>query len=224
MTHFPINQSTHYKILVAPSLLAADFSRLAEETRRVEAAGADWIHLDVMDGHFVPNLTIGPQVVSALRPVTRLPLDVHLMIENPGRHLASFVEAGADRITVHAEACPDLPDVVRQIRQRGAKVGVALRPQTGIAALEPVLDQIDLALLMTVNPGFGGQAFMPDVLPKIETLRRRFKRHIQVDGGINQETGRSTRWAGADVMVAGTYIFRAPDPKRAIATLKGLDS
>ncbi|MBI3615315.1 MAG: ribulose-phosphate 3-epimerase [Candidatus Omnitrophica bacterium] len=209
-------------ILVAPSMLAADFGRLAEETRRVEAAGADWIHLDVMDGHFVPNLTIGPQAVAALRPVTRLPLDVHLMIESPDRYLPAFIEAGADRVTVHAEACPDLKKVVGQIRRLGAKVGVALRPQTGIEVLKPVLDQIDLALLMTVNPGFGGQAFMPEVLPKIESLRKLTDRHIQVDGGINYETARSTHSAGADVMVAGTYIFRSADPKQAIQSLKGL--
>ena len=208
-------------ILVAPSLLAADFGRLAEETRRVEQAGADWIHLDVMDGHFVPNLTIGPQVVAALRPVTRLPLDVHLMIENPERYLPAFIEAGADRVTVHAEACPDLPAVIGQARRLGVQVGVALRPQTGIQPLRPVLDQIDLALLMTVNPGFGGQAFMPEVLPKIESLRKIFDRHIQVDGGIDRQTGRLTRSAGADVMVAGTYLFRAADVRQAIAELKG---
>ena len=209
------------RILVAPSLLAADFGRLAEETRRVEQAGADWIHLDVMDGHFVPNLTIGPSGVAALRPVTRLPLDVHLMIENPERYISAFVKAGADRVTVHAEACSDLAKVVRQIRDLKAKVGVALRPQTGIDLLGGCLDQIDLALLMTVNPGFGGQAFMPQVLPKIESLRKVFNRHIQVDGGINRETALSTQSAGADVMVAGTYIFRASDPKQAIAALRG---
>lgn len=210
------------EVLVAPSMLAADFGRLAEETRRMEAAGADWIHLDVMDGHFVPNLTIGPQVVAALRPVTRLPLDVHLMIENPKKYIPSFVEAGADRVTFHAEAAGDLARVVQQIRRLGAKVGVAVRPQTGLEILKPALDEIDLALLMTVNPGFGGQAFIPSVLSKIEALRKDFDRHIQVDGGINHETGRQTRSAGADVLVAGTYLFRATDACQAIAALKGL--
>ncbi len=209
------------KILVAPSILSADFGRLAEETILMEKSGADWVHLDVMDGHFVPNLTIGPQVVSAIKPVTKLPLDVHLMIERPENYVGIFAEAGADRITVHAEACGDLKKVVRQIRGLGVKVGVALRPQTGIDLLISCLDVIDLALLMTVNPGFGGQAFMPEVLPKIEALRKIYDRHIQVDGGINYDTARSTQSAGADVMVAGTYIFKAADPKQAIAVLKG---
>ncbi len=209
------------RILVAPSILAADFGRLAEETQRMEQAGADWIHLDVMDGHFVPNLTIGPQAVQALRPVTKLPLDVHLMIENPDRYVPIFVEAGADRVTVHAEAVSDLAKAVRQVRKLGVKVGVALRPQTGIDVLKSCLEEIDLALLMTVNPGFGGQAFMPEVLPKIEALRKIYGRYIQVDGGINQETAASTSSAGADVMVAGTYLFQAKDPKQAIAALKG---
>ena len=208
-------------ILIAPSMLAADFGRLAEEIRRVEQAGADWIHLDVMDGHFVPNLTIGPQVVASLRPSTRLPMDVHLMIERPEDYVGSFVKAGADRVTVHAEATGDLPGLVRQIRGLGAKVGVAIRPQTGLDVLRSCLDQIDLALLMTVNPGFGGQAFMPEVLPKIEQLRKIYDRHIQVDGGINEETAASTRSAGADVLVAGTYIFRATDARQAIASLRG---
>ena len=223
------------KVLVAPSILAADFGRLAEETRRVEEAGADWIHLDVMDGHFVPNLTIGPQVVQCLRPVTKLPMDVHLMVEHPERYASQFVEAGADRVTFHAEAVArgsdatrlsaeaveDLTKVARQIRALGAKVGVALRPPTGIGGLQPCLDQIDLALLMTVNPGFGGQVFMPEVLPKIEQLRKIYGGHIQVDGGINAKTAASTRSAGADVLVAGTYIFRSTDARQAIAALRG---
>jgi ribulose-phosphate 3-epimerase len=212
---------TDRRILVAPSMLAADFGRLAEETRRMEEIGADWIHLDVMDGHFVPNLTVGPQAVKALRPVTRLPLDVHLMIEQPERYLSRFIEAGADRVTVHAEACTDLRKTVREVRRLGAKVGVALCPETVIDRLRPCLEEVDLVLLMTVHPGFGGQAFMPSVLPKIEALRNHFNRHIQVDGGITHETGRRTLDAGADVLVAGTYIFRASDAARAIAALKG---
>jgi ribulose-phosphate 3-epimerase len=207
--------------LVAPSILAADFGRLAEETRRMEQAGADWIHLDVMDGHFVPNLTIGPQVVQALRPVTKLPLDVHLMIENPEKYVPIFVQAGANRVTVHAEAVSDLGTIVRQIRALGAKAGVALRPQTGWEILKPCLGELDLALLMTVNPGFGGQSFMPEVLPKIEALRKVYGGHIQVDGGINETTAASAASAGADVMVAGTFLFRSADPKKAIESLKG---
>ena len=209
------------RVLVAPSMLAADFGRLAEETRRVEAGGADWIHLDVMDGHFVPNLGVGPQVVAALRPVTKLPLDVHLMIDEPQKYAPLFIEAGANRVTIHAEACKDVPRVVKQIRRAGVKVGVALRPQTGIEVLHRCLEEMDLALLMTVNPGFGGQAFLPSVLPKIEALRALFDRYIQVDGGINHETARQTQSAGADVMVAGTYIFRAADAAQAITALKG---
>ena len=221
------------KILVAPSILAADFGRLAEETRRMEQAGADWIHLDVMDRHFLPTLTIGPQVVQALRPVTKLPLDVHLMIENPEKYVPIFVRAGADRVTVHAEAClrragrgrqasADLARIVRQIRGLGAKAGVALRPQTGMEVLKPCLEEMDLALLMTVNPGFGGQSFMPEVLPKIEALRKVYGGHIQVDGGINEKTAASAASAGADVMVVGTFLFRSADPKKAIASLKGV--
>ena len=209
------------KLVIAPSMLAADAAHLADETKRVEQAGADWVHLDVMDGHFVPNLTIGPSVVASLRPVTRLPLDVHLMIERPERYLAEFVRAGADRVTIHAEACGDLKAVVGQVRRLKAQVGVALRPQTSLTVLDPCLGDVDLVLLMTVNPGFGGQAFLPEVLPKIEALRQRFTRHIQVDGGINDRTGRQTVDAGADVLVAGTYIFRAADVTQAIAALRG---
>jgi len=247
-TNHPTPYTLH-PILVAPSILAADFGRLAEETRRMEQAGADWIHLDVMDGHFVPNLTIGPQVVRALRLATKLPLDVHLMIENPDRYIPSFIEAGANRVTIHAEAVArgsdatrfsaeavargsdatrfsaeavsDLAKAVRQVRSLGVKVGVALRPKTGIEPLKGCLAELDLALLMTVNPGFGGQSFMPEVLPKIEALRKIYAGHIQVDGGINEKTAASARSAGADVMVAGTYIFSAADARAAIASLKG---
>ncbi len=208
-------------VLVAPSMLSADFSRLGEEALRMEKAGADWLHLDVMDGHFVPNLTIGPLVVKAVRPAVKIPLDVHLMIENPAQYIPEFVKAGADRVTFHIEAVPDLRPVVRQIRELGAKVGIALRPQTGIEKLKPVLEEIDMVLLMTVNPGFGGQSFMPEVLPKIEQLRKIYGKDIQVDGGINAETAASTHSAGANVMVAGTYVFRAADPRQAIASLKG---
>ena len=202
-------------------MLAADAAHLAEETARIERAGADWIHLDVMDGHFVPNLTIGPQVVAALRPCTKLPFDVHLMIEQPERYLEEFAKAGADRITVHAEACRDLRGVAGQIARLKCKAGVALRPQTSLEVLHPVLDQMDLVLLMTVNPGFGGQQFMPEVLPKIQSLRKSFDRYIQVDGGITHQTGRQTWEAGADVLVAGTYIFNATDPRQAMAALRG---
>ena len=209
------------KTLIAPSMLAANAARLAEETVRIAQAGADWIHLDVMDGHFVPNLTIGPQVVAALRPATHLPFDVHLMIERPEQYLEQFVRAGADRVTVHAEACRDLKAVVNQVKQLKAKVGVALRPQTPLSALSSCLGDLDLVLLMTVNPGFGGQAFMPEVLPKITQLRRDFPRHIQVDGGINHETGRQTVEAGADVLVAGTYVFRSASYRDAMQSLRG---
>ncbi len=208
------------KVLVAPSILAADFGRLAEEARKVEEAGADWIHLDVMDGHFVDNLTFGPQVVAGLKPVTKLPLDVHLMIERPENFLEAFIRAGADLVTIHAEATEDLPGTIQKIRKLGAKAGMALCPANGLEPLKPVLGDLDLVLLMTVNPGFGGQAFMPEVLPKIEALRKIYDRHIEVDGGINQQTAAQTRSAGANVMVAGTYLFEAPDVRGAIASLR----
>jgi len=216
-----MTESRSNKILVAPSVLSADFGRLAEEIRRMEDAGADWIHLDVMDGHFVPNLTIGPQIVEALRSVTKLPLDTHLMIDDPETYAPQFISAGADRVTFHAEAAKDVAALCRLIHQKGAKAGVALRPQTELDLLEPALEEMDLALMMTVNPGFGGQAFMPEVLPKIEALRKKYGGLIQVDGGINDQTGGQTQSAGADVMVAGTYIFKAADAKQAIDSLKG---
>lgn len=212
-------------VLVAPSLLSADFAQLGAEARRMEAAGANWLHLDVMDGHFVPNLTFGPPVIAALKPHSRLPFDVHLMIMPPEPHLAAFREAGADWITVHAEACPHLHRTLHAIRELGAKPGVSLNPTTSEEAVRYVLDSVDLVLVMTVNPGFGGQSFIPGVLPKIRALRHMIAAsgravRLAVDGGITAETARLVKAAGADVLVAGSYVFRAPDAAAAIQTLK----
>ncbi|HTL70172.1 MAG TPA: ribulose-phosphate 3-epimerase [Candidatus Eisenbacteria bacterium] len=207
-------------VKIAPSLLAADFSNLAGEIEKVERAGCDWLHIDVMDGHFVPNLTVGPFIVKAIRKVTKLPLDVHLMIENPADYVGPFADAGADSITFHAEACEDMGAVIDAIRARKVRCGVSLKPATALDPLRGVLDRIDLVLLMTVNPGFGGQSFMREVLPKIETLRKTFSGDIQVDGGINKDTGRETVKAGANVLVAGTAIFGRPDVRQAIEDLR----
>lgn len=213
-------------IRVAPSILSADFARLAEEVNAVEAGGADWIHVDVMDGHFVPNLTIGPMIVEALRPHTTLPLDVHLMIEEPERYIAAFARAGADIITVHQEACVHLHRVVHQIKEAGAKAGVAINPATPPEMLTAILDDVDLVLLMTVNPGFGGQAFIPGVLTKIRTVRRWLDErglshvHLEVDGGINAQTASQVAEAGADVLVAGSAVFGAADRRAAIAAIR----
>lgn len=202
--------------LIAPSILSADFARLGEEIRAVEAAGADWIHVDVMDGHFVPNITIGPLVVEAARRSTRLPLDVHLMIAHPERYVADFAKAGADTIAVQAEACLHLDRTIQLIRQCGAKPGVVLNPATPLSSLEWVLDQLDLVLIMSVNPGFGGQSFIPAALPKIRALREMLTRSgsralIEVDGGVNPQTLADVAAAGADVFVAGSAIFGSPD-------------
>ncbi|MBI3330910.1 MAG: ribulose-phosphate 3-epimerase [Candidatus Omnitrophica bacterium] len=213
------------RIVVAPSLLACDFGRLAEEVRQVEAAGADWLHVDVMDGHFVPNLTIGPAVVTAIRRSSRVPLDVHLMLDHPQDFLAPFLDAGAHYLTVHVEAEGlrtegVLRKALGAIRQAGAKPGLSLRPRTGAEALRPFLEAVDLVLVMTVEPGFGGQAFMPEVVPKVRKLRQAFAGDLAVDGGINALTGRQCREAGANVMVAGTYIFRSPSYHDAIQSLR----
>jgi ribulose-phosphate 3-epimerase len=200
------------KKLLSASILSANFGRLAEEVEAVEAAGADWIHVDVMDGHFVPNITIGPYMVKALREVTRLPLDVHLMIEKPGRYLADFVKAGATWLGVHVEACIHLHRVVQNIKELGAKAIVALNPATPLCTIDVVLPDVDMVLLMTVNPGFGGQAFIRNVLPKIRACRRMIddaglSTLLQVDGGVNTETARELAEAGADVFVSGSAVF-----------------
>jgi ribulose-phosphate 3-epimerase len=213
-------------LLVAPSILSADFSRLGEEVRRAEEAQADWIHVDVMDGHFVPNLTIGAPVVKSLRKTTHLPLDVHLMISDPDKYLQDFVDAGADYITVHQEACIHLQRTLSHIRSLGKKAGVALNPGTSEQTLTYVLKDIDLVLVMSVNPGFGGQKFIAEVVPKIERMRKLLddagntQAKISVDGGINVETAKLVAAAGASVVVAGNSVYGAPDINQAIAALK----
>ncbi len=213
---------------IAPSILSANFSKLGEEIADVERGGADWIHVDVMDGHFVPNITIGPLVVEAIRPTTKLPLDVHLMIEQPDRYIASFVQAGADLISVHAEACVHLHRTLHYIKEQGVKAGVVLNPATSLHALEHVLEEglVDYVLLMTVNPGFGGQKFISAMLPKIAGLRRlldeRGLQHvdIEVDGGVNTETAKLVAEAGANVLVAGNAVFNRPDRAEAIRAIR----
>jgi len=203
-------------IKIAASILAADFSRLGAQVAEAEAAGADWIHVDVMDGQFVPNITIGPPVVAALRKVTPLPLDAHLMIERPERHLAAFAGVGVDRLTVHVETCPHLHRTVQQIRSLGMQPGVTLNPATPLAALEEILPYVDLVLVMTVNPGFGGQEFIPSMLDKIRRLRDTLEAlgssaELEVDGGIDAETTPAVVAAGATVLVTGTAVFRAEE-------------
>lgn len=210
---------------LAPSILSCDFARLAEEIRAVEAGGADWIHVDVMDGRFVPNITIGPVVVEAVREATKLPLDVHLMIEEPERYVGDFVRAGAATVGVQVEACRHLHRVLGQIREAGARASVVLNPGTPAGAIEPVLGDVDQVLVMTVNPGFGGQKFIASMLPKIETIRewideRGLDVALEVDGGVGVETIARAAAAGADVFVAGTAIFGAPDYAEAIAALR----
>ncbi|WP_438033666.1 ribulose-phosphate 3-epimerase [Sorangium sp. So ce204] len=204
----------HDKIIVAPSILSADFGRLAEEVRAAEAAGADWIHVDVMDGRFVPNITIGPLVVRAVRAATRLPLDVHLMIVEPERYVAEFAAAGADRISVHVEASPHLHRTLQQIRDAGASPGVVLNPHTPEESIRHVMADIDLVLVMSVNPGFGGQRFIPGALTKLRTLRQTIDQAgldiaLEVDGGVAPSTAGQVIAAGARALVAGSAVFGA---------------
>lgn len=200
-------------VKIAPSILSADFARLKEEIAEVEQAGADWLHIDVMDGHFVPNMTMGPLVVEAIRPHTSLPLDVHLMIEKPDRYIEAFAKAGADLISVHQEACPHLHRTLYQIKGFGVKAGVVINPATPWTAIEPILPDVDLVLLMTVNPGFGGQTFIPSVLSKMKKLSQHLKEQqlshieVEVDGGIHSGTAKAAVDHGATVLVAGSAIF-----------------
>lgn len=229
MARHPLTELSPHDLLTAPSILAADFARLGEEIATVAAAGADMIHVDIMDGHFVPNLSMGPPVVKAVRPVTDLPFDVHLMLTNPGDYIAPFVAAGADHITIHVESEGDLHAILAEIRAAGCSTGITLRPGTPASALTPFLGEVDMVLVMTVEPGFGGQSFRADQVPKIRAIREQLDAlgrpvHLQVDGGLNAETSRTVVAAGANVLVAGSSVFRAPEGvAQALATLRSID-
>lgn len=212
---------------IVPSILSADFARLAEEIRRVEQGGARMLHIDVMDGHFVPNLTIGPPVLASIRKATRLRLDVHLMISEPDRYIGAFLEAGADQISVHQEACLHLDRTLRWIRAQGVPAGVVLNPATPVTMLEDVLEIADFVLVMSVNPGFGGQEFIPSALRKVRALDRRRKEwnlpyRIEIDGGVNQDNLADVVRAGCDWIVVGSSIFHAPDPTAMVAQMRSL--
>jgi len=212
-------------IKIAPSILAADFAKLGEEVLEVEKAGADWIHVDVMDGHFVPNISFGAVVLNAIRPLTKLPMDVHLMIENPDLYIEEFAKAGADYITVHVEACPHLHRTIQLIRSFGVKPGVVLNPHTPIETIQHILEDIDLVLFMTVNPGFGGQKFIHSVVPKVKQLSDIIKEkelsiEIEIDGGINEETIVACAEAGATVFVAGSAIYSKKDRAQALQAIR----
>ena len=214
-------------VKIAPSILSADFSKLGEEIKDVEKGGADYIHVDVMDGHFVPNITIGPLIVEAIRPITKLPLDVHLMIEDPDRYIEAFANAGADYITVHVEACRHLHRTLHLIKSLGVKAGVVLNPATPVNMIQHVIKEIDMVLLMSVNPGFGGQSFIDGVLTKIREVKSLAEQYnpgleIEIDGGVNEETAKLCIEAGANVLVAGSAIYNKADRKAAIEAIRGI--
>jgi ribulose-phosphate 3-epimerase len=211
------------KVLIAPSILSADFARLAEQVEAVQKAGADMLHLDIMDGHFVPNITFGPAVVGAIKSVATIPLDVHLMIENPERYVEDFVSVGADILTVHVEACPHLHKVIHQIKDFGIEAGVSLNPSTPVESIKYMVDDLDLVLVMSVNPGFSGQTFIPQALGKISRARELVGDgvNIQVDGGITSENAGRVVQAGANILVAGSSVFSASDYAEAIKALRG---
>jgi ribulose-phosphate 3-epimerase len=213
-------------VKIAPSILSADFAKLGDEIKAVEQAGADYIHIDVMDGHFVPNITIGPLIVEAIRPITELPLDVHLMIENPDQYIDAFANAGANYITVHVETCRHLHRTINHIKSFGIKAGVVLNPATPVESIQHVLGDIDMVLLMSVNPGFGGQKFIPEVLPKIRKVKEMADAkgliiEIEIDGGVNPETAKLCIDAGANVLVAGSAIYNQEDYAKAISSIRG---
>lgn len=212
-------------VKIAPSILAADYARLGEEIARAEEAGADLIHVDVMDGHFVPNLTIGPPVIQALKAVAHVPLDVHVMVQNPDALLPALIDAGSDMLSVHVETCPHLHRTIQTIKDAGIRASVGVNPATPLVMLEEILPELHMALLMSVNPGFGGQAFIPSTLAKIRALKHYLREHdlhipIEIDGGVESSNASAIREAGADILVAGTAVFKQPDYTHAIQVLR----